>query len=150
VKIELNDRGESMRFIHNMLRVKDLEQAENFWCQVMDFEIVKRSDYEENRFSLLFLKQKTSDFILELTYNWDNEIEYTVGNNFGHMAFYVEDIYELAKKLQSKGVEILRPPKDGYMMFIKSPNNISIEFLQEGERLEVKEPWASMKNQGTW
>jgi lactoylglutathione lyase len=139
-----------MRFIHNMIRVYDLEKAIDFWCGVMDYEQVKRSDYEDGRFSLIFLKQKTSEFIIELTYNWDNEEEYTVGSNFGHMAFYVEDIYALAEKFQQKSIQILRPPKDGYMMFIKSPNNISIEFLQEGERLEAKEPWASMENQGSW
>lgn len=142
--------GNEMRFIHNMIRVHDLDKALDFWCEVMEFEQIKRTDYDVNRFSLIFLKQKTSEFILELTYNWDNDQEYINGTNFGHMAFYVENIYELAQRLQEKNIEILRPPKDGYMMFIKSPNKISIEFLQEGERLEPKEPWLSMQNQGTW
>ncbi len=139
-----------MKFIHNMVRVYDLEKALHFWCELMNFEEFKRSDYEENRFSLIFLKEKNSELVLELTYNWDNEQEYKVGTNFGHMAFLVEDIYKECEKFQKAGVEILRPPRDGYMAFVKSPNNISIELLQKGEKLEPKEPWISMENYGIW
>ena len=139
-----------MKFAHNMIRVRDLEKALNFWCNIMDFEEVKRSEYERGRFSLVFLKQKNDDLVIELTHNWDHTDDYTNGTNFGHIAFYVDDIYNLCEKFQEKKVDILRPPRDGRMAFIKSPNNISIEFLQVGEALDVKEPWLSMMNQGSW
>ena len=108
-----------MKFAHNMIRVRDLEKALNFWCNIMDFEEVKRSEYERGRFSLVFLKQKNDDLVIELTHNWDHTDDYTNGTNFGHIAFYVDDIYNLCEKFQEKKVDILRPPRDGRMAFIK-------------------------------
>lgn len=139
-----------MKFVHNMIRVYDLEKALEFWCGALGFSQIRRSDYDKERFSLIFLKNEHSDFVLELTYNWDRDHDYSNGDNFGHIAFTVENIYDLCQKLIDKGIIINRPPKDGRMAFIKSPNGISLEFLQEGERLEPKEPWLSMENTGTW
>jgi lactoylglutathione lyase len=140
-----------------MGRVADLEASLDFYCSKLGLVEVRRSEYEKGRFTLVFLvapgdkeaAEKNKAPLLELTYNWDPE-EYQGGRNFGHLAYRVENIYETCQQLKEKGVEINRPPRDGYMAFIKSPDGISIELLQKGERLEPEEPWASMENSGTW
>jgi lactoylglutathione lyase len=140
-----------------MLRVKNLDASLKFFCEDLGLIEVRRSEYPKGRFTLVFLaaphqaeeaKEKHSPLI-ELTYNWDEE-EYTGGRNFGHLAFRVDNIYSTCEKLMAKDITINRPPRDGYMAFIKSPDNISIELLQKGDPLEPKEPWVSMSNIGSW
>ncbi|KZL19117.1 Lactoylglutathione lyase [Pseudovibrio axinellae] len=146
-----------MRYLHTMVRVKDLEESLNFYCTIFGLEETRRRESEAGRFTLVFLaasKDKdsfnaSSAPALELTYNWDQE-EYTGGRNFGHLAYEVDDIYETCAKLQAAGITINRPPRDGYMAFIVSPDGISIELLQKGGKLEPAEPWLSMANTGTW
>jgi len=146
-----------MRYLHTMVRVHDLERSLHFYCDLLGLEEVYRKDNEKGRFTLVFLAapddveraKKTKSPMLELTYNWDPET-YSGGRNFGHLAFRVENIYELCQKLKDNGVIINRPPRDGHMAFVRSPDNISIELLQEGEHLPPEEPWASMENIGTW
>ncbi|ADZ70408.1 Glyoxalase family protein [Polymorphum gilvum SL003B-26A1] len=140
-----------------MVRVTDIDESLDFYCNKMGMEEVRRMDSEAGRFTLIFLaapKDKDSGIktrapLLELTYNWDPEV-YTGGRNFGHLAFEVDNIYDFCAALQEKGVTINRPPRDGNMAFVKSPDNISIELLQKGEPLAPAEPWASMPNTGTW
>ncbi|MAX65884.1 MAG: VOC family protein [Bacteriovoracaceae bacterium] len=139
-----------MRFLHSMLRVKDLDQALYFFVKLLGLKEMRRKEVESGRFTLVFLKSEDSDAEIELTHNWDHEVEYTQGRNFGHLAFEVENIYEICTKLQKAGVVINRPPRDGHMAFIKSPDNISIELLQKGEALPIQEPWSSMENSGEW
>lgn len=139
-----------MKFLHTMVRVKDLELSIDFFTNILGLVETKRMDFEEGRFTLLYLATAPGEPEVELTYNWDQEETYSVGNNFGHIAFSVENIYEYCQMLMDKGVTILRPPRDGHMAFIRTPDQISIEFLQEGEKLPVQEPWASMENQGSW
>jgi lactoylglutathione lyase len=139
-----------MKFLHSMIRVKDLEKTLHFFVDLMGLEVSRRKDYEKGRFSLIFLTDGKSDAEIELTYNWDQQEDYTNGNNFGHLAFRVDDIYSMCEKLQDNGVTILRPPRDGYMAFVKTPDEISIELLQAGDPLPTKEPWASMESQGSW
>lgn len=139
-----------MKFCHAMIRVINLEESIQFWSEIMDFEVTHQNDYDDGRFTLVFLKQKSSEFVIEMTYNWDREEDYLVGKNFGHFAFRVKDIYEFCNKLIKHDITINRPPKDGYMAFFKDPNNVSIEVLQEGERLVPCEPWTLMDNEGTW
>ncbi|WP_026479718.1 VOC family protein [Ahrensia sp. 13_GOM-1096m] len=146
-----------MRYLHTMVRVKNLEESLDFYCNKFGLEEVDRIDNEKGRFSLIFLAapEDKASFLegkapaLELTYNWDPE-EYEGGRNFGHLAYVVDDIYAICAKLQDAGVTINRPPRDGHMAFVRSPDGISIELLQKGERLEPKEPWASMENTGSW
>lgn len=146
-----------MQFLHTMVRVKNLEASLDFYCNKLGLIEVKRNDYEAARFSLIFLAapgdaeqaKQTSRPTLELTYNWDEEA-YEGGRNFGHLAYEVDDIYATCAKLQGAGVIINRPPRDGYMAFIRSPDGISIELLQKGDRLTPQEPWASMQNIGEW
>ncbi|SGZ10221.1 lactoylglutathione lyase [Moritella viscosa] len=146
-----------MQFLHTMVRVKNLEASLDFYCNKLGLIEVKRNDYEAARFSLIFLAaagdaeqaKQTSRPTLELTYNWDEE-EYEGGRNFGHLAYEVEDIYTTCADLQAAGVIINRPPRDGYMAFIRSPDGISIELLQKGAKLAPQEPWASMQNIGEW
>ncbi|PKH08215.1 lactoylglutathione lyase [Moritella sp. Urea-trap-13] len=146
-----------MQFLHTMVRVKNLEASLDFYCNKLGLIEVKRNDYEAARFSLIFLAapgdaeqaQQTSRPTVELTYNWDEE-EYEGGRNFGHLAYEVEDIYATCANLQAAGVIINRPPRDGYMAFIRSPDGISIELLQKGDKLAPQEPWASMLNVGEW
>jgi len=146
-----------MQFLHTMVRVKNLEASLDFYCNKLGLIEVKRNDYEAARFSLIFLAapadaeqaKQTSRPTLELTYNWDEE-EYEGGRNFGHLAYEVDDIYTTCAGLQAAGVIINRPPRDGYMAFIRSPDGISIELLQKGDRLTPQEPWASMPNVGEW
>ena len=146
-----------MEYLHTMVRVSDLEQSLNFYCNLLGMEEVSRRESEKGRFTLVFLcapgdresAHTNKSPMLELTWNWDPE-EYTGGRNFGHLAYRVENIYELCQHLQDNGVTINRPPRDGHMAFVRSPDGISIELLQKGEALEPREPWASMENTGTW
>lgn len=147
----------SLQYLHSMIRVHDLDAALDFFCDKLGLVQTKRSDYEKGRFSLVFLAapddidraNEDSAPLLELTYNWDSE-EYDSGRNFGHLAYRVDNIYNLCQDLMDKGVIINRPPRDGHMAFIKSPDGISIELLQKGEKLAQQEPWASMENSGSW
>ncbi len=146
-----------MRFLHTMVRVRNLEESLKFYTEVLGLVKTRHDDYEEGRFSLIFLAAPDDEKrargeqapVIELTYNWDEE-EYKGGRNFGHLAYEVDNIYEYCAHLQKHGVTINRPPRDGWMAFIRSPDGISIELLQKGKKLEVQEPWASMENIGTW
>ena len=139
-----------MKFLHSMIRVKDLDKALYFFVDLLGLKVARRKDFEQGRFSLIFLSDKHSDVEIELTYNWDQKEDYTNGNNFGHLAFLVDDIYAICQKLEDHGVTILRPPRDGHMAFVKTPDQISIELLQKGEALPPQEPWASRENIGSW
>jgi len=135
-----------------MVRVRDIDASLDFYCNKLGLKEIKRKENEKGRFTLIFLGANNSDdryALLELTYNWDSE-EYTGGRNFGHLAYSVENIYEVCEKLIKNGVTINRPPRDGHMAFVKSPDGISIEILQEGESLPLQEPWRSMENSGSW
>ncbi|MFM2042844.1 MAG: hypothetical protein RLY86_1420 [Pseudomonadota bacterium] len=139
-----------MRYLHTMVRVTNLEESLAFYCDKLGLKEIRRMENEAGRFTLVFLAaEETPDAQVELTYNWDPEA-YTGGRNFGHLAFEVEDIYATCQRLMDKGVTINRPPRDGRMAFIRSPDNISIELLQKGGRREPAEPWASMPNTGVW
>jgi lactoylglutathione lyase len=139
-----------MRYLHTMIRVSNLETSLDFYCNKIGLNEIKRKDNEAGMYTLVFLEQEVQeDAQLELTYNWDPE-EYGTGRNFGHVAYEVENIYELCANLQAKGVTINRPPRDGWMAFIRSPDNISIELLQKGAPLPIEEPWKSMENTGKW
>jgi len=144
-----------MRFLHTMVRVTDLDAALDFYCTKLGLREVRRITSEAGRFTLVYLAAPGDDTSaskspeLELTYNWDRE-EYTGGRNFGHLAYLVDDIYALCQKLIDAGITINRPPRDGHMAFIRSPEGISIELLQKGDRLPPQEPWASMANTGNW
>lgn len=146
-----------MRYLHTMVRVKNLDESLDFYCDKLGLTEVKRIENEAGRFTLVYLaapgdRRQASDSdapLLELTYNWDSE-DYTGGRNFGHLAFEVEDIYAICQKLMNQGVTINRPPRDGWMAFIRSPDQISIELLQKGGALPPQDPWASMPNTGTW
>ncbi|OEY67017.1 lactoylglutathione lyase [Marinobacter sp. X15-166B] len=146
-----------MQYLHTMVRVRDLDASLKFYCDGLGLEEVRRKDNDKGRFTLVFLAapgdvaraEKEQAPTLELTYNWDPE-EYTGGRNFGHLAYRVDDIYALCEHLQNRGVTINRPPRDGYMAFVKSPDGISVELLQKGEPLAPQEPWASMENTGSW
>tara|TARA_B100001093_G_C26819329_1_gene1011207 strand:- start:1485 stop:1886 length:402 start_codon:yes stop_codon:yes gene_type:complete len=133
-----------------MVRVTDLDSSLEFYCKQLGLKELRRYDNEQGRFSLIFLAAPgDSEAQVELTYNWDPEA-YGEGRNFGHLAYAVDDIYALCQHLQDCGVTINRPPRDGRMAFVRSPDNISIELLQKGEPLPAKEPWASMENTGSW
>ena len=141
-----------MKYLHTMVRVENIEKSLNFYCNLLGLKEVRRRESEKGRFTLIFLAAENSDEetgLLELTYNWDPE-EYTGGRNFGHLAYNVKNIYEICKKLMENGVTINRPPRDGHMAFIRSPDGISIELLQEGDPLPISEPWESMENSGSW
>ncbi|MCH7631178.1 MAG: lactoylglutathione lyase [Proteobacteria bacterium] len=139
-----------MKYLHTMVRVHDLEASLDFYCNKLGLTEVARKDVPAGRFTLVFLAAPDDqEAQVELTYNWDKE-EYTGGRNFGHLAYQVDDIYAACQRLMDAGVVINRPPRDGWMAFIKSPDGISIELLQKGKPLPVKEPWASMENTGTW
>lgn len=139
-----------MKYLHTMVRVTDLDASLNFYCNLLGLKELRRKDSEKGRFTLVFLAAAgDEDAQVELTYNWDRE-EYGEGRNFGHLAYQVDDIYALCQKLQDGGVTINRPPRDGHMAFVRSPDNISIELLQKGESLASKEPWASMASVGHW
>ncbi|MFZ1864287.1 MAG: VOC family protein [Polyangiales bacterium] len=146
-----------MRYLHTMIRVSDLEESLDFYCNKLGLVETRRRDSEAGRYTLVFLAApedrgraaSEASPLIELTYNWDPE-EYTGGRNFGHLAFETDDIYRLCRALMDQGVTINRPPRDGRMAFIRSPDGISIELLQKDDALEPKEPWASMENTGTW
>jgi lactoylglutathione lyase len=146
-----------MRYLHTMVRVRDLEQSLAFYCNLLGLVEVRRYDVEAGRFTLVFLAapgdaeqaEAGNSPCVELTWNWDPE-EYDGGRNFGHLAYQVDDIYAACERLQAGGVTINRPPRDGHMAFVRSPDGISIELLQAGEALAPQEPWASMENTGSW
>ncbi len=139
-----------MKYLHTMVRVRDVDASLDFYCDKLGLVQLRRYDNEQGRFSLIFLAAPGDhDAQIELTWNWDPE-EYDEGRNFGHLAYEVDDIYALCQRLMDKGVSINRPPRDGRMAFVRSPDNISIELLQKGEALAEQEPWASMPNSGTW
>ncbi len=146
-----------MKYLHTMVRARDLDETLDFYCTKLGLVEVRRHDSEAGRYTLVFLaapddvgsaKEHTSP-CLEITWNWDPE-EYAGGRNFGHLAYRVEDIYATCQRLMDAGVTINRPPRDGYMAFIRSPDGISIELLQQGSALPPQEPWASMENTGSW
>jgi lactoylglutathione lyase len=151
-----------MEYLHTMVRIKDIDESLDFYCKKLGMEETRRYENDGGRFTLIFLAasndaeqaKQTKSPLLELTYNWPDEngkVEtYDNGRNFGHLAFRVDNIYETCQKLMDEGVIINRPPRDGHMAFVKSPDGISIELLQKGEALEKAEPWASMENTGTW
>ena len=139
-----------MKYLHTMIRVQNLESALDFFINKLGMIEIRRREAPEGRFTLVFLATGPGESTIELTYNWDQEEPYTVGRNFGHLAYSVENIYQLCEELQKKGVTILRPPRDGKMAFIRSPDQISVELLQEGDPLPPQEPWLSMPSQGEW
>ncbi|MCV2402483.1 VOC family protein [Marinomonas sp. C2222] len=139
-----------MKYLHTMIRVSDIEESKKFYCDLLGLVETRRKGSEKGRFTLVFLAPPNQpDAELELTYNWDAEEAYDGGRNFGHLAYRVENIYETCQRLMDAGVVINRPPRDGHMAFVKSPDGISIELLQEGY-LEPEEPWLSMENTGKW
>jgi lactoylglutathione lyase len=146
-----------MRYLHTMVRVSDLDRSLAFYCALLGLIEVRRKESRAGRFTLVFLAAPDDQErakserapLIELTYNWDKE-DYGSDRNFGHLAFEIDDIYAVCERLQSAGVTINRPPRDGRMAFVRSPDNISIELLQKGAALAAREPWASMKNTGTW
>ncbi|MDH6232906.1 lactoylglutathione lyase [Mesorhizobium soli] len=146
-----------MRYLHTMVRVADVDVSMDFYCNKLGMKEVRRYESEAGRFTLIYLAARDDEKagvsehapLLELTYNWDPEA-YTGGRNFGHLAYEVDDIYATCQQLMDKGVTINRPPRDGHMAFIKSPDGISIELLQKGPAKEKAEPWASMSNTGSW
>ena len=139
-----------MKYLHTMVRVTDLEASLDFYCEKLGLQETRRREDKNGRYTLVFLSAPgDEDAQVELTYNWDPE-PYTWGRNFGHLAYEVSDIYATCEQLMSGGVTINRPPRDGRMAFVRSPDQISIELLQKGDALELKEPWASMPNTGEW
>lgn len=139
-----------MKYLHTMIRVSNLEESLDFYCNKLGLKQIDRRDYDSGRFTLVFLAvEGDEDAQVELTYNWDPET-YSEGRNFGHLAYAVDDIHAVCQKLMDQGVTINRPPRDGRMAFVRSPDNISIELLQKGEALEPQEPWLSMENTGKW
>ncbi|MCY4245883.1 MAG: VOC family protein [Gammaproteobacteria bacterium] len=138
-----------MKYLHTMVRVSDLERSLDFYCRLLGLREVRRLDNERGRFTLVFLAAGDGEEHLELTHNWDPEA-YGGGRNFGHLAYRVDDIYALCKKLMDNGVTINRPPRDGHMAFVRSPDNISVELLQKGDARPPQEPWQSMPNSGEW
>jgi lactoylglutathione lyase len=139
-----------MKYLHTMVRVSDLEASLDFYCNKLGLKEVERYDYPEGRFTLVMLAAPGDESAqVELTYNYDPEA-LKGGRNFGHLAYRVDDIYQICQRLMDQGVTINRPPRDGHMAFVRSPDNISIELLQKGEALPPKEPWASMANTGEW
>ena len=139
-----------MKYLHTMVRVTDIDASLKFYCDALGLRELKRNDYPNGRFTLIFLAAPGDEEAqVELTYNWDRQ-EYPGGRNFGHLAYQVDDIYATCQRLADHGVTILRPPRDGHMAFVRSPDNISVELLQRGERLAPAEPWQSMPNTGSW
>ncbi|HEY5819028.1 MAG TPA: lactoylglutathione lyase [Mesorhizobium sp.] len=146
-----------MRYLHTMVRVTDVEKSIDFYCNKLGMKEVRRHESEQGRYTLIFLAASEDEAdarsskapLIELTYNWDPEA-YQGGRNFGHLAYEVDNIYETCQRLMDSGVVINRPPRDGNMAFVKSPDGISFELLQKGDRLPAAEPWASMANTGSW
>lgn len=141
-----------MRFLHTMIRVLDLDAALAFFCDGLGLEEVRRKDVPQGRFSLIFLASGSPEDAaeLELTWNWDQDAAYEGGRNFGHVAYEVDDIYAVCARLEAQGVTILRPPRDGRMAFVRSPDQISVELLQRGAPLPPAAPWSTRPNQGSW
>lgn len=139
-----------MKFLHTMLRVKNLDRALDFFVNKLGLVEIKRNDYPAGKFTLVFLATAQGEPEIELTHNWGVEEDYTYGRNFGHLAFEVDDIYETCERLMKAGVIINRPPRDGYMAFVKSPDNQSVELLQKGKALAPQAPWNEMENVGSW
>jgi lactoylglutathione lyase len=139
-----------MKYLHTMVRITDVEASLDFYCNKLGLSELKRYDSEQGRFTLIFLAAAgDEDAQIELTHNWDPD-EYGEGRNFGHLAYQVDDIYAVCQRLHDAGVTINRPPRDGHMAFVRSPDNISIELLQKGDSLAPQEPWASMESVGRW
>ena len=141
-----------MKYLHTMIRVENIEKSLHFYCNLLGLKEVRRKESEKGRYTLIFLAAENSDEktgLLELTYNLDPE-QYSGGRNFGHLAYLTKNIYDICDKLMKNGVTINRPPRDGHMAFVKSPDGISIELLQEGDSLPEQEPWKSMENSGYW
>ena len=139
-----------MKYLHTMVRISDVDASLDFYCNKLGLREVRRFDNEAGRFTLIFLAAGDDESALvELTHNWDPE-DYGEGRNFGHLAYQVDDIYAVCQRLMDGGVTINRPPRDGHMAFVRSPDNISIELLQKGDSLPAAEPWASMENSGHW
>jgi lactoylglutathione lyase len=139
-----------MKYLHTMVRVTDIDASLRFYCDGLGLKELRRSDNDKGRYTLVFLSAPgQEDAQVELTFNWDPEV-YTGGRNFGHLAYAVDNIYDTCAHLQSMGVVINRPPRDGRMAFVRSPDNVSIELLQDGAALPPAEPWASMPNTGSW
>ena len=139
-----------MKYLHTMVRVTDLDASLDFYCNKLGLTELRRHDVEAGRFTLVFLAAPGDEEAqVELTYNWDPE-ELAGGRNFGHLAYQVDDIYEICQRLRDGGVTVQRPPRDGYMAFVRSPDDVSIELLQKGGPLEPREPWKSMPNTGEW
>jgi len=146
----IRPKENTMKYLHTMVRVSNLEDSLRFYCDLLGMREIRRYDNEQGRFTLVFVAAPGDDNApLELTYNWD-EHGYDEGRNFGHVAYRVDNIYEFCQKLMDAGVTINRPPRDGRMAFVRSPDNISIELLQAGDSLPAAEPWASMPNSGHW
>ena len=140
-----------MKYLHTMLRISDIESSIKFYCDGLGLEEVRRIEVKEGRFTLIFLAaQGDESSQVELTYNWDGDDLGEGSRNFGHLAYHVDDIYESCSRLKDIGITINRPPRDGHMAFVRSPDNVSIELLQKGSPLKPKEPWASMENTGEW
>ena len=150
-------KSTGMKYLHTMVRARDLDETLNFYCNQLGLVEVNRYDSEAGRFTLVFLAapgdvdsaREGSSPLVEITHNWDPE-DYNGGRNFGHLAYRVDDIYALCQRLMDAGVTINRPPRDGHMAFVRSPDGISIELLQAGDALPPQEPWASMENTGQW
>ena len=141
-----------MKYLHTMVRINNIDESIDFYCNKLGLKEVRRMNNEKGRYTLIFLGAENSDerhSLLELTYNWDSE-DYGGGRNFGHLAYSVDNIYKTCEELMKKNITINRPPRDGHMAFIKSPDGISIEILQEGDSLPIQEPWKSMENSGSW
>ena len=139
-----------MKYLHTMVRVSDLDESLDFYCRKLGLVEIRRKEVPQGRYTLVFLAAPGDESAqVELTYNWDAE-NYTGGRNFGHLAYAVDDIYEACQRLLDGGVTISRPPRDGRMAFVRSPDGISIELLQRGDALSPREPWASMENTGSW
>ena len=140
-----------MKYLHTMLRISDIESSIKFYCDALGLQEVRRIEVKEGRFTLIFLAAEGDESSqIELTYNWDGDDLGEGSRNFGHLAYHVDNIYKTCSRLKDSGVTINRPPRDGHMAFVKSPDGISIEILQEGESLPLQEPWRSMENSGSW
>ncbi len=141
----------AIKYLHTMVRVKHIDASLNFYCNLLGLKEIRRKDNEQGKFTLIFLAPPDQpDSMIELTYNWDSSEIYTEGRNFGHLAFEVDDIYQTCQHLLDNGVSINRPPRDGRMAFVRSPDNISIELLQKGEPKDIQSPWDTMENIGHW
>jgi lactoylglutathione lyase len=144
------DEDQAMKYLHTMVRVTDIEQSKRFYCDGLGLRETRRTENEAGRYTLVFLAAPgDEDSELELTFNWDPEV-YTGGRNFGHLAYHTDDIYALCKHLMDMGITINRPPRDGRMAFVRSPDEISVELIQKGAPLPAAEPWSSMPNTGKW